>query len=164
MYLFFILLIISTLLISCGGDSKPQTEESNTSDSIIGTWVSNCYQAYFDPENIWSIVDFVITDTTISNNYTNYSDENCTVPYSGSQNLWLGYDGTYTNISTVPTTSGIDAFWYELTFTGKYLNSPSTIPEIVMEAGLYANNDELSLVIEDNGVYNISFTPKYYKQ
>ena len=51
-YLFLILPIISILLIGCGDDSNPQTEESNTSDPIIGSWVSNCYQAYFDPEDI----------------------------------------------------------------------------------------------------------------
>ena len=156
----YIFVLISVLLTGCGGDSNPSEEGDTENKSIVGTWISHCYLAYDDPEIIYSVAEFHITDTTISNIYTHYSDANCMHPYSGSQNLWGGYDGTYTLLSTVTTTSGVDADWLEIT----YNTDPPEDTDVVIESGLYVNNDELSLVIEDGGFYYIVLSPKYYKE
>lgn len=154
----YLFITFSVFLSGCR--DSPSQDDTIENKTLIGTWISNCYQSYDTPELIWSIAEYHITETEISHLFSNYSDSDCTLLYSGPQNLWEGYQGTYLKLPDVPTTSGVDANWIEVT----YSIDPPLPSDIVVEIGLYLNNDELSQVIEDNGFYYIASQPIYFKQ
>ena len=152
--------LLSIALAACGGGGGgTATQSTNSNASAVGTWVSNCYLSFPD-QPAWSIAEFDIADTTISNVFANYSDDRCTTPYSGSANLWKGYHGTYVQLPNVATSSGVDAYWYRAT----YNIDPPLPTDVVAELGVYINNDELSEVVQVGGLYVIALSPKYYKQ
>ena len=153
----YLLVIVSAILfMGCGEEST--SEEGSQPQSIIGNWKSSCYHSYYspDPEDIWSVAEYNITATTITNTYTNYSDNTCTQPYAGGVALWEGYSGTYIHLRNVTTLFGNSAVWHEVNVT-----SPSNF---LVESGLYANTNELRLVVEDQGDYLTAIMPVYYKQ
>ena len=153
----YLLVIVSAiLLIGCGEEST--SEEESQPQSIIGNWQSSCYHSYYspDPEDVWSVSEYNITATTITNTYTNYSDDTCTQPYAGGATLWEGYSGTYVHLRNVTTLFGNSAVWHEINVT-----SPANF---VIESGLYTTNNDLRLVVEDQGDYLTAIMPVYYKQ
>lgn len=153
------LIIIPLLLLLGCNDSENKSSDSVTEEQdIIGTWVTNCYQTFNATEPVFSIIEYHITDEEISHTYNNYSDSECTIKYSGSDDLWEGYVGTYIMLDDVATTSGIDAKWLEVT------TSVVSTNDLVVEIGLYQNNDELNQVLEEDGMYIIAIEPKYIKQ
>ena len=148
--------VTAVMLIGCGEDST--SEEASQPQSIIGNWKSSCYHSYYspDPEDIWSVSEYNITATTITNTYINYSNDTCTQPYVGVATLWEGYSGTYLHLHNVTTLFGNSAVWHDINVTSPY--------NLVMQSGLYANNNELRLVVGDQGEYLTTIMPVYYKQ
>ncbi len=153
----YIGILFLTGLVACSYSSNTPSDTNDEDQEIIGSWITDCYQSNSDPEPVWSIATYHITDTEITHTYTNYDDSGCTVPYSGLENLWEGYEGTYIRLNNVSTTSGVDAAWIEVTSTVVSEN------DLVVEIGLYRNEDSLFPVLEDEGLYHIAQL-EYFRQ
>ncbi len=78
--------------------------------------------------------------------------------YSGTQNLWDGYEATYIKLDNVLTTSGVEAVWLEMNVT---VNEDIEFP---FEAGFFQNNDELIPAFENDGLYVLAFVTTYFLQ
>ena len=150
-------LILSLFLISCGGGSDTPVNPGGSQNPLVGAWRSNCFQSSTNPENIWAVLEYYFTETEISNNYTYFSDQNCSASYNGSQNLWPGFTGTYTELPPVLTTSGVESGWYEVT----YNVTPPLPTDLVVEMGFFVVNDQLNLVVENNGSYVVTSVVLY---
>ncbi len=154
----YLIIIPFLFLLGCN-DSKNKSSDTFTEEqNVIGTWASNCFQSYDVPEPVYSIAEYHITNEKISHIFNNYSDSECSTVYSGSENLWEGYTGTYILLDDVATTSGIDAKWLEVTISVVSAN------DLVIEIGLYQNNDELLQVLDEEEMYIISSAPIYIQK
>ena len=153
----YLLVICLCGVFACSDGKNISPEITSETQELNGSWVANCYQSFDIPEPIWSIPEYHITDNEISHVYTNYADSGCTVLYSGAENLWEGYDGTYIRLNNILTTSGVEAAWLEVTST---VISPN---DLMIEIGLYRNEDSLFNVIEGEGLYHIAQL-EYYRQ
>ena len=157
---------MATLLIGCGSDSgsnsgnKPQ-ETSDTHESIVGIWEVDCHLADYDEVegSVWDIERISITETQITRVVSHYDDDSCSVPYSGSANLWNGSDSSYVAKDTIMSDSGLPVQLIDVTYV---VNSPDQVVEFTQ--GFYVKNDVLYLAYEYDGAYGIIFSLKYYKK
>ena len=145
------------LLLGCNDNKNNSSDSTPEEQNIAGIWITSCFHSFNNPEPVYSIAEYHITEDEISHIYNNYSNPECTNVYSESENLWEGYTGTYIRLGDVTTTSGIDAKWIEVTATPIKWETF----EIVIEIGLYQNNDELRQVLEEDGMYIIAIEPNY---
>lgn len=155
-----LIIVISICIAGCGESSD--TIKDSSQDTIMGSWSTNCYLGYDDPENIWVVSEYHISEEDFDQVHNHFSNDNCTASYTGTSNPRMGGNGTYEFLNDVDTTSGIPAKWYRLTYDYSSLLDPSL--RLSIQTGFYVSSDTMIEVVERDGFYYISDNPTYYLQ
>jgi hypothetical protein len=156
----FFLLAMMAIISGCGESDNPPITGTTDPSVIIGSWETNCDEAMYETETIWTVSNYSITENTIDKVDSHFLDENCSTSYSGDLNPFEGYSGSYSYLGNIDTSSGLKALWLQLTVNV----DPSLESDIIINSGFYVDNDVLYQVLESEGSYNIIYAIPYYKQ
>ncbi len=110
-----VMLIASTM--GCSSSSDPMETNSDpmeTNNALVGTWLSNCHEFLNTEDDLGSnqyvISELTITETEYVNNFTSFTDLNCsTDPVEESSTF------TYSDGEMIATTDGLEATRISLT-------------------------------------------------
>lgn len=150
----FLVLSICAVTAGCSSSSNDTNEE------LVGTWLSNCHELLGTGEgsepNVYNISELTFSESMAVDNYTTYTDINCT-----ENPIMETVTFRYTTGGNVATTDGVAATRY--TKTPVIPNRPEF--EIPIEAIYRTSGEELNFgEIVEGEIPSIDYRVTYTRQ
>lgn len=110
------LLLLSVLLVGCGGNSNESELESESDHKLSQSWRSECLNLTNSGSILGVITEYQFSNDSLLQINTYYADTECNTLSQNIENPIIS-SGEYFHFDKVATTSGVDVDVYEFTLS-----------------------------------------------